>query len=193
MDDPDSTPDQLIFTVIDAGPGHFEYANKLDVPILTFSLEDVHKGKVTYIHNKRGANESYVSMQVSDGIETSSVSRLRVSAIPQYWRLQNNTGLTLLYGTWALITPYNLSFVSNVASTGSEPQFEIVYGPQFGTIEVDNDVGMWKRSTVFMNTELKQHRVRYRHLTSKPDFDEFQVFIFKCYSMFSSILTLCTL
>lgn len=177
MDDPDSAPNQLIFNIIEAGSGHFEYLNKLDVPIRSFTQEELGKGRVTYMLRQNAANESYILLQVSDGIETSSPSRLRVLALQQYWRLQNNTGLVLLHETWAVITPYNLSFVSNVVNSNSELQLEVIHGPQFGIVEVEKDSGRWKSSTVFLNSELKQHRVRYRHVTSKPDLDEFQVFL----------------
>lgn len=175
LDDPDTAANQLIYNVIEAGSGHFEFSNKLDVPIVSFTQEDLDKGRVVYMLSKNAANESYISLQVSDGIETSSTSKLRVFAIQQYWRLQNNTGLILLHNTWAIITPYNLSLVSNVANSNDELQFEVVHGPQFGTVEVEKEAGNWKNSKVFLNSELKQHRVRYCHISSNPDVDEFQV------------------
>lgn len=129
-----------------------------------------------FVHHKNATNDSYILLQVSDGIETSPIAKLRVSAFPQYWRLQNNTGVVLTHHSYAIITPYNLSFVSNVAEAAdSTAQFQVMQGPLYGVIEVEKEAGVWKNVVVFTNGELKQHRVRYRHVTSAPQFDEFQV------------------
>lgn len=126
-------------------------------------------------HNNSPINDSSISLQVSDGIETSPISKIRVSVSPQYWRLENNTGLTVLHQTAAVITPFNLSFTSNVMGVDHKVQFHVVKKPSFGLIEVEKAMNVWESSEIFTNIDLKQHRVRYRHTTSKPDFDEFQV------------------
>nr|CAH7751852.1 unnamed protein product [Callosobruchus chinensis] len=117
---------------------------------------------------------SYISMQISDGIEASPVYQLRVSVSPQYWRLERNTGLTVLHQTSAIITPHNLSFTSNVAIPDYTAVFTIVKKPRYGVVEVEKTVTSWEAVDTFTGSDLKQHRVRYRHTTSKPDFDEFQ-------------------
>lgn len=184
MNDPDNAPEQLVFNVLEVPSGHFEYSDKVDAPITSFTQEDLINRRITFVHHKNSLNESYVSLQLSDGIETSVVTKLRVTTFPQYWRLQNNTGLVLVHRTSATITPYNLSFVSNIGSGDDSAQFQITQAPQFGVIEVEKENGVWKSSTIFSNGELKQHRVRYRHTTARPDFDEFQVYY--TYDIFNS-------
>lgn len=52
-------------------------------------------------------------VQVSDGMETSAAVYLPVSVMPLQLRMINNTGLILVHKSSALITPWNLSFISN--------------------------------------------------------------------------------
>lgn len=174
----------MVFNILETPSGHFEYFDKVDAPIKSFTQEDLINGRITFVHHKSSLNESYVSLQLSDGIETSAVTKLRITTFPQYWRLQNNTGLVLVHRTSAIITPYNLSFVSNIGSGDDAAQFQITQAPQFGVIEVEKENSAWKSSSVFNNGELRQHRVRYRHTTGRPDFDEFQV----CQAYIFSIL-----
>lgn len=139
-------------------------------------MENIENKAVVFVHHKEANNESHIVLQVSDGIETSPVTKLRISAFPQYWRLQNNTGIVLTHHSFALITPYNLSFVSNVAGADDTiSQFQLIQGPQYGVVEVEKEAGVWKNVAAFTNRELKQHRVRYRHISGTPQFDEFQV------------------
>lgn len=87
--------------------------------------------------------------------------------------------MILTHHSYAVITPYNLSFVSNViGADDGTAQFQIIQGPLYGVVEVEKEAGVWKNVVVFTNGELKQHRVRYRHVTSAPQFDEFQVGFF---------------
>lgn len=174
MYDPDTSANTLVINILDAGPGHFELNHKPSVAISSFTRQDVDNHDVAYVHHPNAANESYITLQVSDGIETSAAGKLRISAFPQFWRLQNNTGLILMHSTSSIITPYNLSFVSNVANAIDSAQYQIEQGPQFGVIEVEKDVGRWENTVIFSSDDLRQRRVRYRHITSRPDFDEFQ-------------------
>lgn len=54
-----------------------------------------------------------LAIQVSDGMETSAAALLSVYVMPLQLRMINNTGLILVHKSAALITPWNLSFVSN--------------------------------------------------------------------------------
>lgn len=46
-------------------------------------------------------------------METSSTVNLPVSILPLQLRMINNTGLILVHKSATLITPWNLSFISN--------------------------------------------------------------------------------
>ncbi|KAJ8949136.1 hypothetical protein NQ318_012884 [Aromia moschata] len=172
--DPDNSPSELVYTILKSECGFFENIKKPGTKIVTFTQEDVDNGKILFFDRSSSSNTSYISLQVSDGIETSPMYKLRVSVSPQYWRLERNTGLIVLHQTSSVITPYNLSFTSNVAIPDYSAQFTIVKKPQYGIIEVEKNVNSWEVSDGFTSSDIKQHRVRYRHTNSKPDFDEFQ-------------------
>ncbi|EFA11160.2 Chondroitin sulfate proteoglycan 4-like Protein [Tribolium castaneum] len=172
--DPDSPPEQIIYNIIKSDIGHFEHRNKEGIKINSFSQKEIEEKKIMFVHHSNSQNDSFISLQVSDGIETSPVTKIRVSVSPQYWRLENNTGLIVLHQTSAIITPFNLSFTSNVMGVDHKIQFHVVKKPSYGVIEVEKNMNVWESSEIFTNIDLKQHRVRYRHTTSKPEFDEFQ-------------------
>lgn len=166
----------MIINVVETDCGHFEFKDKADAKVTSFTLENIDNAVVIFVHHKNSTNDSFVVLQVSDGIESSAVTKLRISAFPQYWRLQNNTGIVLTHHSYGIITPFNLSFISNVAGAeDSTAQFQITQGPLYGVIEVEKETGVWRNVLVFTNGEIKQHRVRYRHISSTPQFDEFQV------------------
>lgn len=132
---------------------------------------------IYYVERSQNMNrtDAYISLTVSDGIETSKLYKMRVSITPQYWRLENNTGLIVLHQTWSILTPLNLSFTSNVPHTDYRAQFYIVKKPNYGLVEIEKSINDWQVTDQFSSNELKQHRVRYRHTSGKPEIDEFQV------------------
>lgn len=172
--DSDNSPNELVYTVLQS-EGTFEKIDKPGHKITTFTQEEVDTGKILFFDRSTTSNISYISMQVSDGIETSPVYQLRVTVSPQYWRMERNTGLVVLHQTHSIITPYNLSFTSNVAIPDYSAHFTIVKKPQYGVVEVEKSINSWEVVDSFTGDDLKQHRVRYRHVNHKPDFDEFQV------------------
>ncbi|XP_019760594.2 chondroitin sulfate proteoglycan 4 isoform X2 [Dendroctonus ponderosae] len=182
-EDPDNTQSELVYRIISSEVGYFEHLRKLGAKVDSFTQEDVNKKKILFVHTSPDASDSYVSLEVSDGVEVSPVYKVRVSVTPQIWRLDRNTGLLLLHQTYQIITPYNLSYTSNVPNSDYNMLFKIVKKPSFGDVEVDRSaniweptksINMWEPTDVFLNTDLKQHKVRYRHSIGEPQFDEFQ-------------------
>lgn len=164
----------MVYTIVKS-EGYFEKIDKAGQKITSFTQEDVEQGRVLFFDRSSSTNTTFISMQISDGIETSPLYQLKVTVSPQYWRMEKNTGLIVLHQTYSLITPQNLSFTSNVAIPDYSAHFAIVKRPHYGVIEVEKDVNTWEVVEGFTGNDLKQHRVRYRHIHGKPDFDEFQV------------------
>lgn len=118
--DPDSPPNSLLYSLVPspnpedslANHGVIEVAGK---KINVFTQEDINQGLVTYLVNTQTADDKSFELifQVSDGMETSERAYLPVSVLPLQLRMINNTGLMLIHKSSALITPYNLSFISN--------------------------------------------------------------------------------
>lgn len=118
-EDPDSPPASLMYSVVPpadakspAAHGTLEVHGK---PASTFTQEDVNMGAVAYLINTQSAEDTSfdIGFQVSDGMETSAHIYLPVSIMPLQLRMVNNTGLFLIHKSTALITPWNLSFISN--------------------------------------------------------------------------------
>lgn len=118
-DDPDSPPSSLMYTILPpkdekspANHGILEVSGKKSN---TFTQEDVNQGLVTYLINSQSSGNPLfdLTLQVSDGMETSEKVNLPVSILPLQLRMINNTGLVLVHKSAALITPWNLSFISN--------------------------------------------------------------------------------
>ncbi|XP_076261908.1 chondroitin sulfate proteoglycan 4-like protein isoform X2 [Rhynchophorus ferrugineus] len=173
-EDPDNAPSELVYRIIKCEVGYFEHLRKLGAKIDSFTQEDVNKKKIIFVHTSSDSSDSYVSLEVSDGVEVSPTYKVRISVTPQVWRLDRNTGLQLLHQTSQIITSYNLSYTSNVPNSEYKVLFKIVKKPTFGNVEVERSVNMWEPTDVFSSIDLKQHRVRYKHSTGEPQFDEFQ-------------------
>lgn len=173
--DPDSPSNQLVYNIIDAGSGHLEYLQKSRIPISSFTQEEIDKEQIVFVHHSSAPDDSYLSLRVSDGIESSKVAKLRISAFSHYWRIHNNTGLIMMHDTSAIITCYNLSFISNVPNIVEEAQYYVVQEPQFGVVEVELSTDEWKKAVTFTSEDIRRHRVRYHHIDSRPNYDEFQV------------------
>ncbi|KAF5300206.1 hypothetical protein FQA39_LY11240 [Lamprigera yunnana] len=172
--DPDTSSENLVYSVVNPGSGHFEHLQNSGITISSFTQQEVDNDNVVFVHHISAADDSYISLKVSDGIETSKVGKLRVSAFQQVWRILNNTGITVMHEAFGIITSYNLSFVSNVPHTVDEAQYYIIHEPKFGIIEIESTIDKWKKTSTFTSEDLRRHRVRYRHLRSRPNYDEFE-------------------
>ena len=120
-----------------------------------------------------------IGLQVTDGAEASEISFLKIATFQPEFYLENNTGLLLNYNNSSLITVSNISIVTNFEDSLFDVEFEIKTKPKFGVIELEESTqhNQWSKVDHFSYKQLKQLRVRYRHFTDKPDFDEFKVCI----------------
>ncbi|XP_053692185.1 chondroitin sulfate proteoglycan 4 [Sabethes cyaneus] len=178
-DDPDSSPDSLIYTVLmnptsEAQFGRVELNGRA---VATFSQSDVNAGIVTYLINTRGSEDSSfeLNIQVSDGMETSPASTVRVSVLPLQLRMVNNTGLVLIHKSSALITPHNLSFVPNSDEENVDMRFDIVQAPAYGSLQKLRSVdASWISVDSFTSSQLLLGQIRYLHSSDLPVHDEFK-------------------
>lgn len=118
-DDPDSSPNSLHYSIVPPtepdSPAHQGVIEVSGKRTNTFTQEDINQGVVTFLVNTQTVDDKSFDLivQVSDGMETSEKAYLPVSVLPLQLRMINNTGLVLIHKSVALITPCNLSFVSN--------------------------------------------------------------------------------
>ncbi|KXJ80689.1 hypothetical protein RP20_CCG023888 [Aedes albopictus] len=177
-DDSDSPPESLIYTVLmnpglEAQQGRIELGGR---PVATFSQSDVNAGLVTYLINTKGPDDYLeLNIQVSDGMETSPASSVRVSVLPLQLRMINNTGLVLIHKSSALITPFNLSFVPNSDEENVDMRFDIVQAPAYGSLQKLRSVdSSWISVDSFSSNQLLLGQIRYLHSSDLPLHDEFK-------------------
>ncbi|GBP77460.1 Chondroitin sulfate proteoglycan 4 [Eumeta japonica] len=135
-----------------------------------FTQQDIDSGVISYVHDT-GSDKLLnktslrLSLQVSDGIETSGPGILRISIVPLQVRLVNNTGLQIVHNSYAIITADNLTFTTNADDGNIEVRYDIVKPPQFGVVErLRVSDGTWQTVDSFTNEMVAFGRVRYIHL-----------------------------
>ncbi|KAL1375850.1 hypothetical protein pipiens_017241 [Culex pipiens pipiens] len=178
-EDPDSPSDSLMYTILinpnsEAQHGRVELNGRA---VASFSQSDVNNGLVTYLINSRGSEDSSfdLNVQVSDGIETSPSSAIRVSVLPLQLRMMNNTGLVLIHKSSALITPHNLSFVPNSEEDNVDMRFDVVQAPVYGSLQKLRSVdSSWISVDSFSSNQLLLGQIRYLHTSDLPQHDEFK-------------------
>ncbi|CAH2036007.1 unnamed protein product, partial [Iphiclides podalirius] len=180
-EDPDTAPEDLLYTVLhgknEANGGHIEMSGQ---PVDSFTQADVDAGVISYVHGFGGDKQLNktslrLTLQVSDGIETSAASVLRVSIVPLQVRLVNNTGLQLVHNSYAIMSADNLTFATNADESNAHVRYDIVKPPQFGVVERLRVLdGTWQTVDSFTSDMVNFGRVRYMHLLGNPAHDEFK-------------------
>ncbi|XP_055711491.1 chondroitin sulfate proteoglycan 4 [Phlebotomus papatasi] len=177
--DPDSPDSSLIYTFLPS-PYPNRISGKLEVagkPVSTFSQSDINQGHVTYVIESDTPEDTSmeISIQVSDGMETSPTVMLKVSVLPLQLRMINNTGLILVHKSFAFITPWNLSFVSNSDDDQLDVKFDVVRPPQYGSIQKLRSVdSSWITVDSFTSNQMLLGQIRYLHTTDFPQHDDFK-------------------
>lgn len=179
-EDPDSPPSSLMYTIVPPSDpkalnGVIEVSGKR---VNSFTQEDVNLGGVTYLMNTQSPNDTTfdLAIHVSDGMETSEIVYLPVSIVPLHLRMINNTGLVLIHKSSALITPSNLSFVSNSDDENIDVKYNIIKQPQFGNVQKYRTVDTsWVNVESFTSSQILLGHIRYIHNIDFPVHDDFQV------------------
>ncbi|KAJ6647841.1 Chondroitin sulfate proteoglycan 4 [Pseudolycoriella hygida] len=177
--DPDSVPSTLMYTILskpesEGQHGQIELGGRI---VSTFSQADVNQGLVSYLMNKQTSDDiSYeIAIQVSDGMETSPAVFLPVSVLPLQLRMINNTGLVLVHKSFGIISPWNLSFVSNSDDDNVDVKYQIEQQPQFGNIQKLRTVdSSWITVESFTSDQILLGQIRYVHNVDFPVNDEFK-------------------
>lgn len=182
--DPDSPPSSLVYSIVPAmDPASPALHGSIEVfgrKTNSFTQDDINQGGVTYMVNTQTSDDIAfdLALQVSDGMETSEKVYLPVSILPLQLRMINNTGLVLVHKSSALITPWNLSFVSNSDDDNIDVRYNITKQPQFGKVQrlraVDSS---WINVDSFTSNQILLGQVRYIHNNDFPVHDDFKVCI----------------
>nr|XP_027222459.1 chondroitin sulfate proteoglycan 4-like [Penaeus vannamei] len=161
-----------VLNLNDPAGGFIQHSQAPGEAIHAFTVADLSGGLVSYVH--RGEPNTKIVLRVSDGIETSESAILRVAAFELQVYLINNTGLSMTHSSWALITPHNLSYTTNVPEQELEIRFDITEMPRFGAVQRLRGNDRWQNVNQFSSRQLEKEKIRYRHTDKEPTVDEFR-------------------
>nr|XP_045596227.1 chondroitin sulfate proteoglycan 4-like [Procambarus clarkii] len=173
--DSDTPPSKLRITVLnlkERDGSYLENSKSPGIPIHSFTQEQLNQGVISYVH--RGEPNTKIVLKVSDGIETGEPTILRVAAFDLQVYLVNNTGLSLTHGSWAMITPMNLSYTTNTPEQDLEIHFDITGLPRFGAVQRLRSSDRWQNVNQFSSRQLEKDKIRYKHTSKEPSEDEFR-------------------
>ncbi|NXK49129.1 CSPG4 protein, partial [Chauna torquata] len=144
---------------LNADAGFLENSKHPGKAITTFSNEDLRKGNIFFVHT--GVKNSRIVLRASDGEKVSNTVVLRVMAVPLDYKVVSNSGIKLLQGATALITPRHLAVETNASLQELEVRYEITEPPQFGEVQRQHSRGEWKQVSSFSQRSVQRSRVRY--------------------------------
>ncbi|NXX82532.1 CSPG4 protein, partial [Urocolius indicus] len=160
--DKDTDPVDLSLSVLgnmNGDAGFLENSKHPGKAITVFSNEDLREGTIFFVHT--GVKNSRIVLRASDGEKVSNTVVLRVMAVPLDYRIVNNSGVELVQGVTAVITPSHLAVETNTNLQELEIRYEITEPPQFGEVQRQNSKGEWKRINSFSQRSVQRNRVRY--------------------------------
>ncbi|GFR30934.1 chondroitin sulfate proteoglycan 4 [Trichonephila clavata] len=176
-EDPDSQPRDIVYTILNLGSpeteAFFENAKMPGKITDTFTQADINDNLIAY--NNKGAGNVRVTIRVSDGIQSDqSTSTFRIAPFDLEITLVNNTGITLPYDSYALISSDNLTFVDNAPDQNLEIRFDVVKLPTCGSLQRLRNNNRWYTVNHFTQRQLKKDKLRYVHNKDRPIYDEFK-------------------
>lgn len=118
-----------------------------------------------------------VTLQVSDGIETSPAAFLHISVFPLQLHLECNTGAVLTHNSWTLITAANLSYTTNCDDPTLVVHYQVEAGPYCGSLQrqVTATQLSWYKVDSFTSQQLTLGEIRYLACSGTPRQDNFTV------------------
>lgn len=169
--DPDSACEGLTFQLLGAPASRpVEHRDHPREPVTEFSCQELEAGSLVYVH--RGGPTQDLMFRVSDGLQASPPSTLKVVAVRPAIRIRHNTGLHLAQGSMALVLPANLSVETNAVGQDVSVLFRVMGALQFGELQKQGAGGAegaeWQATQAFHQRDVEQGRVRY--LSTDPQY-----------------------
>ncbi|XP_072288697.1 chondroitin sulfate proteoglycan 4 [Eucyclogobius newberryi] len=160
--DIDSPNTDLVFSVLgnlNADAGYLELENDPGAAVASFTSTDLEELRVHYVHT--GVRNSRIVFRVSDGEKVSNTVVLRVLAITLEYTIQNNTGLEITQGEWAIITSSHLAVRTNAVKQVVDVRYDVTEPPQYGELQRLHSSGEWRATDSFSQRLLEKERLRY--------------------------------
>uniref|UniRef100_A0A0N4UG62 TMEM131_like domain-containing protein n=1 Tax=Dracunculus medinensis TaxID=318479 RepID=A0A0N4UG62_DRAME len=138
--------------------------------ITQFSQQDFINNKIHLVNT--GEDRGEIHLIANDGEKQSSPLLISVITVPIEIHLKSNTGVKVMHQSSETILPANLSFTTNLPDLPL--QYMIVDLPEYGLVECCDDVGQYQICSSFMQNDIEQSRIRYRHTSQlNPPVDSF--------------------
>ncbi|XP_054159667.1 chondroitin sulfate proteoglycan 4-like [Oppia nitens] len=178
IDDQESRPEEVLYKINGIYNGDQSFIENMrnpDIPIDNFTQSDINEKLICFVHKSK-------SLVAINNIKTMLTlidkkgSKIDIIFLVQTYQIEltliNNTGISLPYNTFAIITASNLSYTTNTESDVNQYiRFEITKQSQFGVIEKHRASGHWVNVTFFSQRQINRNKIRYFHLKDKPNHD----------------------
>ncbi|VVC37769.1 Concanavalin A-like lectin/glucanase domain,Laminin G domain [Cinara cedri] len=161
--DRDSSPERLIVSIINITGGYLETTDNPNIPLETFSVAQMDHGFIGYRHTSNDTGHFSFTVQVSDGEKESAITTIPIDVYSLSLTHVQNTGAILAYKSSVVITPSNLTFITNADDSSLELTFKIVKYPKFGVIKLTDGEQAQDKISFFNNHQLEKKLVSYVH------------------------------
>ncbi|GAB1600398.1 chondroitin sulfate proteoglycan 4-like [Argonauta hians] len=154
--DPDINFDnnKLVYTLTDKTDRHL--INKIDRNyVYEFTQQDIIDRKL--LVKNSGIPIDYFTFSVTDG-QFVTTSILEIEASVPFIKILNNTGVSVLKGKSAAITPFNLSIETNINIRDEEVIFLVMEKPMYGELLLDG-----QNVNSFSLADIKRGLLTYSH------------------------------
>ncbi|XP_041366688.1 chondroitin sulfate proteoglycan 4-like [Gigantopelta aegis] len=177
--DPDTNPADLQFSVTyQPEHGYIAKGDKVGQSISTFTQEDVNNGQVWFIH-KRGST-IHLEIEVMDSSSKSDRINLQIIAVNLQLEMTKITGIKVYHGTSTVISPNNLTAMTNVPAQRLDIRYRISKQPKYGKVERrKHEDDSWITVDSFSQRHIDNGRLRYSHthFNKYPNKDAFSFIV----------------
>uniref|UniRef100_A0A2S2QQT4 Chondroitin sulfate proteoglycan 4 n=1 Tax=Sipha flava TaxID=143950 RepID=A0A2S2QQT4_9HEMI len=176
--DRDSSPERLIVSVMNMSGGYLDTTDNPNIPLETFSVAQMNNGFIGYRHTSNETGHFSFNLQVSDGEKESAITLIPVNVYSLLLTHVQNTGAILAYKSSVVISPSNLTFITNADDPSLEVTFKIIKHPKFGALKLIDGERAQDKISYFNNHQIEKKLVSYVHNSEgspTKDFFKFEV------------------
>ncbi|XP_069138119.1 chondroitin sulfate proteoglycan 4-like [Argopecten irradians] len=182
VDDPDSKPNELVYTVICTtnSQGFFERYSDPDQIITTFTQQEVIDNMIWFAN--KGESLTSCLMSLTDGTNILKDIAIEMKGVTLTLQRTVSEGATLVHGSFVVFSQENLLVETNVPTQDLEIQYEVTQHPSYGQIQrLQLNDDRWVPTNTFAQRHINNGQVRYIHtdLTNLRGSDQF-AYIVSC-------------
>ncbi|NWW70284.1 CSPG4 protein, partial [Climacteris rufus] len=163
-EDKDSSPSELVYSIIPPSNGHLALKSSPNKSILSFTQAHIIEGQLVFVHN--GAMSGGFNFQVTDGLNFAPRQIFSITARTLVVSLEVNKGLRVFPGSRKPISQHDLKAVTNdVTNAGNRTiSFLIVTSPKLGRLIRVNSDDTTQEILSFTQSMVDEGLIMYEHL-----------------------------